>query len=573
MAFVHVQNLSFTFAGQTSAVLSDVNLEVRRGEFLLLCGPSGCGKTTLLRHIKPRLEPQGQKSGDVLFRGAPVSAMNDRDAASKVGMIMQNPENQIITETVRHELAFGLECLGNHPGVISKAVAETVSYFGIEDLYGKKTHELSGGEKQLVSIAAVMSMRPELIILDEPASQLDPVAARNLYDILQRLNKELGITVILSEHRIEDVFSVADRVAVMSGGRIIAAEVPGKAAAFMASSSDERIRAMLPVPARIFHAVNAFLNTSSTDNEAELSLPVTVREVKPWFEGNAAIDPLEKSAAFTKKENAKPTPLVNAESVFFRFGKNSEDVLNNLSLNVYEGELLSIVGGNGAGKTTLLRLLSGIIRPYNGRIAYANPDLRLVYLPQNPQSMFAFDTVIEDLLFVAGELGAGKRFLYSSGLSKVASENISPKLSAVIERLNIGNFLTRHPFDLSFGELQRAALAMILLKQPRVILLDEPTKGVDAHSKVGTAALLKSLCAEGVAVVSVTHDIEFAAEHSDRCAMLFDGRIIDAGTPARFFSGNICYTTVAHRIAGSVFPHAVTCEEVISQWKDHATKQ
>jgi energy-coupling factor transport system ATP-binding protein len=274
------------------------------------------------------------------------------------------------------------------------------------------------------------------------------------------------------------------------------------------------------------------------------------------------------------KEGKRDTcPLVNAKSVFFRFGKNSEDVLNNLSLNVYEGELLSIVGGNGAGKTTLLRLLSGIIRPYSGRVAYANPDLRLVYLPQNPQSMFAFETVLEDLLFVAGELGAGKRFLYSSGLSKVATENISPKLSAVIERLNIGNFLTRHPFDLSFGELQRAALAMILLKQPRVILLDEPTKGVDAHSKVGTAALLKSLCVDGVAVVAVTHDIEFAAEYSDRCAMLFDGRIIDAGAPEQFFSGNICYTTVAHRIAGSVFPHAVTCEEVINQWKDHATKQ
>jgi len=263
---------------------------------------------------------------------------------------------------------------------------------------------------------------------------------------------------------------------------------------------------------------------------------------------------------------------IQLDSLFFRFERNGEDVINNLSLKINKGEILSIVGGNGAGKTTLLRLICGIIKPYNGKIKLSDAGLKITYLPQNPQSMFAFDTVLEDLINTEGELSGGKRFLHSTGLENVNDYKISSKLQMIIDRLGIEAILLKHPFDLSFGELQRAALGMLLLKTPDVLLLDEPTKGIDTLTKRKIAELLKSLCADGLAVVAVTHDIEFSAEYSQSCAMLFDGKILNAEPPEKFFSGNMCYTTVAHRIAGNVFPETVTSEEVRNKWIECATK-
>jgi energy-coupling factor transport system ATP-binding protein len=594
MAVLHVQNLKFTYASEQRPTLFDINIEVQRGELLLLCGPSGCGKTTLLHHLKPHLEPRGAKTGKVVFDGVETLLLPEREAAAKIGLIMQKPENQIVTDTVRHELAFGLECLGFHPALIARRVAETVSYFGIEEVYNKKTSELSGGEKQLISIAAIMAMRPELLLLDEPASQLDPIAARNLYDILLRLNSELGITIILSEHRIDDVFSLAHRVAVMSDGKLLCVNAPKHTASFMAASSDEKIRAMLPIPSKIFVDIStlipdtkSFTHIDGENLDDSVDIPVTVREVKPWFESLAKeliLVPIMSEQNTTGKRDYKIRAdragasenkgnfAVTADSLCFRFAKNSEDVINNLSINIKKGEILSVVGGNGAGKTTLLRLISGIIKPYSGKIRFFENTLKTAYLPQNPQSMFAFDTVLEDLLHIEGELSSGKRFLLSTGILTEHDYKISPILQNIIDKLGIEMILKKHPFDLSFGELQRAALGMLLLKTPDILLLDEPTKGIDTLTKKKTAELLKSLCNEGLTVVAVTHDIEFAAEYSQSCAMLFDGRIQNVETPADFFSGNMCYTTVAHRIAGNIFQKTVTCEEVKNDWIKHAIK-
>lgn len=594
MAVLHVQNLNFTYASEKEPALININFEVQRGEFLLLCGPSGCGKTTLLHHLKPHLEPRGTKTGKVIFNGVDTSHMPERDAAAKIGLIMQKPENQIVTDTVRHELAFGLESLGFHPALIARRVAETVSYFGIEEVYNKKTNELSGGEKQLVSIAAIMALQPELLLLDEPASQLDPIAARNLYDILLRLNSELGITIILSEHRIDDVFSLAHRVAVLSDGKLVCVNAPKYTASYMAASEDDKIRAMLPIPSKIFVDISTLItaakglkNINVGDLGVLADFPVTVREVKPWFENLAQEHLLipHTSEPDTTREKMKKQwagrarsseyidkLAVVAESIFFRFDKNSEDVINNLSVTIKKGEILSIVGGNGAGKTTLLRLISGIIKPYSGKIRFIENGLKTAYLPQNPQSMFAFDTVLDDLLQTEGALSAGKRFLLSTGILNEYDHQISPNLQNIIKRLGIETILKKHPFDLSFGELQRAALGMLLLKTPDVLLLDEPTKGIDTLTKKKMAELLNSLCDDGLAVVAVTHDIEFAAEYSQSCAMLFDGRILNIETPEDFFSGNMCYTTVAHRIAGRVFQKTVTCEEVKNEWIKYAIK-
>lgn len=595
MALLHIQSLNFTYPNETAFALTDINLEVQRGEFLLLCGPSGCGKTTLLRHIKPFLEPVGKKSGTVVFNGVETDRLKEREAAAKIGLIMQKPESQIVTETVRHELAFGLECLGLEPPLIAKRIAETVSYFGIEELYNKKNNELSGGEKQLVSIAAITAMRPELILLDEPASQLDPIAARNLYDLLLRMNAELGITVILSEHRIEDVFSVAGRVAVMNQGKLICQTTPKQTAVFMAESDDEKIRAMLPIPAKIYKDISSLVTPSedekpsSTKTSYSLAeIPVTVRDVKPWFEtmankylslpvNNKDVSVLAESETkgtknIKEKLKCRQDYFIELDSLYFRFEKNTEDVIRNLSLKINKGEILSIVGGNGAGKTTLLRLICRIIKPYSGKIKFSENEHNIAYLPQNPQSMFAYDTVLEDLQNVEGALTGTQRFLKSTGLTEAKDSVVSPKLQSIIDRLHIQTIIGKHPFDLSFGELQRAALAMLLLKTPNVLLLDEPTKGLDTFTKKTIAELLKSLCAEGLTVVAVTHDIEFAAEYSQNCAMLFDGRILNVETPEKFFSGNMSYTTAAHRIAGNIFSETITCEEVKTKWKEYAIR-
>lgn len=593
MALLHIKDLSFSYPNETATALDNIKLEVQKGEFILLCGPSGCGKTTLLRHIKPSLEPVGQKSGIITFNGVETGQIKEREAAVKIGLIMQNPESQIVTETVRHELAFGLECLGVHPPLIAKRVAETVSYFGIEELYNKKNNELSGGEKQLVSIAAIVSMRPELILLDEPASQLDPIAARNLYDMLLRLNTELGITVILSEHRIDDVFAIADRVIVMNKGKLICQNVPKQAAFFMSESADKKVEAMLPIPARIYRDISSLSGTneieplaSTTTSLSPVEIPVTVRDVKPWFEAMAnkyLTSPSKDKAPFVvagretnelrnikDKLKSRQDSFINLDSLYFRFEKNMCDVISNLSLNINKGEILSVVGGNGAGKTTLLRLICGIIKPYSGKVKFPANGLSIAYLPQNPQSMFAYDTVLEDLQNVEGSLTGAQRFLKSTGLTAAKDDTVSPKLQSIIDRLDIQAIILKHPFDLSFGELQRAALAMLLLKTPNVLLLDEPTKGLDTMTKKIIAELLKSLCADGLTVVAVTHDIEFAAEYSQSCAMLFDGRILNVETPEQFFSDNMSYTTVAHRIAGNIFTETITCEEVKTKWKKYA---
>lgn len=565
MALLHVQNLSFRYHNEQHELLSSIGFEISRGEFMLLCGPSGCGKTTLLRLLKPGLEPKGDLSGGVAFKGEPVTALTKAQAASKIGLVMQNPDSQIVCDTVSRELAFGLECLGTENAVLSKRVAETVSYFGIERLYNKKTYELSGGEKQLVILASIMAMRPELLLLDEPSSRLDPIAARDLYDLLQRINLDLGTTIILTEHRIDEVFSLADKVAVMHRGRLAFASTPGDAAAYLFNSPEEKLSAMTPLTVRLYHELSA--KREEGDCSGHCHLPVTVREAKDWFEREAKSHGVE---AFTgvapRKENKKSDPAaIKAESLSFRFEKDGDDIIHTLSLQIYKREFLSIVGGNGAGKTTLLRLLAGILKPYRGKII-SLPGLRTVYLPQNPQSLFAYDSVREDLLSAAGGSGSFKQFLNSSGILPAKTIDLPPNVVEVAEKLEINQILEKHPLDLSCGELQRAALGMLLLRNPDVILLDEPTKGIDAYSKSMTSHLLKSLCAEGKAIVTVTHDLEFAAENSDRCAMLFNGDILNAEAPGIFFGENMFYTTVVHRIAGGVMPGAVTLKDVKSKW-------
>lgn len=538
MALLRFNKLSFAYPGAAVRALDGIELDLGPGEYLLLAGPSGCGKTTLLRQAKPELAPAGARQGEVYFLDKPLAELDPFQVASRIGFVQQNPENQIVTDYVWHELAFGLENLGLPTPAIRRRVAEMAAFFGMEPWFRAKTTEISGGQKQLLNLASVLAMDPKLLILDEPTAMLDPLAARALLDAVRRVNKELGIAVLLSEHRLEDVFPVADRVALLEAGRLIAMGEPRQIAKQAAQSAHaHRLYFGLPAAARIFSELGQVEETPLSVRDGRLALhqllgpiPETAPELPP------------KLKETRRRPKSGRSAVLRAEEVWFRYQKDSPDVLRGLELSLDQGELLCLLGGNGCGKTTLLRLLAGLAKPHRGKVSAAR-DSRLCLLPQNARSLFTYDTLGRELLESAGGDEAGAK--------------------AMAERLELFHLRQRHPYDLSGGETQRAALGKLLLRQANVLLLDEPTKGLDAYAKRDLAMILRQLAGEGVSILTVTHDIVFAAEYMDRCALIFDGLVISEGTPREFFTGNRFYTTAAQLIAAEYFPTAITCEEVM----------
>ena len=567
MALLEVKNLSFTYPRQPKdttepkPALSDVSLEIRKGEFMVLCGASGCGKSTLLRLLKRELAPEGEKSGEIIFCGKEQSTLSEREAACEIGYVLQNPENQIVTDKVWHELAFGLENMGVPTPVIRRRVAEMACFFGIDDWFRKKTTELSGGQKQLLNLASILSMQPKLLILDEPTSQLDPIVASDFIHTLSKINKELGLTILLTEHRLEEVFPLADRVAVMDQGKLLFVESPRQAGHELKKfDPNHRMLLGLPSAVRIYQGLDA----------EDVTCPLTVRDGRNFIEENYnnTITRLEREP---EKKEEKDRPIaMRMKDICFRYEKEEPDVLDHVALTLYEGEVVSLLGGNGAGKTTLLSVISGTNRPYYGKIEvfgkrlqkYRGKELyirKLASLPQNPQTVFLKMTVREDYEELAKVLGCKK-------------SELEDKIQAVAQQLEITHLLDRHPYDLSGGEQQRAAIGKVLLLEPRLLLLDEPTKGIDAWSKRQLGNLLKDLRGQGITVLMVTHDVEFAAEVSDRCGLFFDHEITSVDTPEEFFCNNNYYTTAANRISRQQYENAITCEEVIELCRQNGRK-
>lgn len=547
MDILQIDNLTFRYPDTEAPALDGVSFKVRAGEFVVIAGESGCGKTTLIKLLKRELAPHGEKSGRILYNGVETRTLDDRTAACDIGYVLQNPENQVVTDKVWHELAFGLESLGLPTPVIRRRVAEMASYFGIEDWFRKNTADLSGGQKQMLSLASVMAMQPRVLILDEPTSQLDPIAAADFIGTLQKLNRELGLTILLVEHRLEEVFPIADRVMLMEKGQILLYCPPREAGARLRElRGDHRMLAGLPSATRIYDML-----------EQTGPCPLTVKEGRQFLEehyGNA-VDSLELPP-YTHRESA----AVELRDVWFRYERDLPDVLRGISLSVYEGEVFCLLGGNGTGKTTALSVIAGLRRPYRGKALiggrrigeYKGNSLyrrNVALLPQNPQTVFLKKTVREEL----EEIGRAMAF------DRPEQEALTAEVS---ERLGIAHLLDKHPYDLSGGEQQKAALAKMLLLRPKILLLDEPTKGIDAYAKQTLSAILRGLKAEGITILMVTHDVEFAAENADRCALFFDGDIACVDTPNAFFSGNSFYTTAANRLSRGLYKNAVSCEDV-----------
>ena len=548
MALFEIKNLTFTYPGQQQPALLHLDFTVENGEFLVICGKSGCGKSTLLRHFKTAMSPFGEREGEILFNGRQLSKVSVREQGARIGYVLQSPDNQIVTDIVWHELAFGLENLGYDTGTIRLRVAEMASFFGIQTWFMKNVGELSGGQKQLLNLAAVMAMQPDILVLDEPTSQLDPLAAGDFFATLRKINAELGTSIVLIEHRLEEVLSYADRVMVMEEGKILALAPPRNLAEQI--RGNDMFQAM-PVPMRIYDALGGTGDC-----------PVTVREGREWLQNIPCPAASKESEADVRmpagREKKEGNYMIEVRDTWFRYEKNLPDVVRDLNLQVKKGELFCLLGGNGTGKTTTLNLIGRLRKPYRGKIFLKGKDLRqykeeelygplLGILPQNPQCLFVKDTVEKDLWEMTGKHGDRQR------------------MEAVIDQMEIRHLLKAHPYDLSGGEQQRAALAKVLLLNPEVILLDEPTKGMDGFYKKKLAGILKKLTGEGRTILMVSHDIEFCAEFGDTCAMFFYGSVVTSKPAREFFRGNSFYTTAANRMARKWCPDVVTAKDVIER--------
>lgn len=535
MECFRLENVTFSYPSQGIKAIDGVTMTIEQGEFLVLCGPSGGGKSTLLRQLKPALTPHGTQSGAIFFEHRPLDTVEPRCQSQFIGFVQQAPENQIVTDKVWHELAFGLENLGVDTPTIRRRVAEMASFFGIQTWFHRMVSELSGGQKQLLNLASVMVLQPKVLILDEPTSQLDPIAASEFLAVLGRINREFGTTIILSEHRLEEALPLATQVVVMERGKLLCMGTPYAVGERLRKMNHGMVQA-LPTPMQIWMSV-----------ENSFSCPVTVREGREWLASFHTVCPV-RALSQEIVSSCSHEVAIHAHELWFQYGKEQPETVRGLSLRVHRGEFLALLGGNGAGKTTTLKLLSGGLLPCRGTV---RRNGTVGVLPQNPQALFLKKTVREDLL--EGSYGGNH-----------STSEQEAQVNHIVALCRLEELLERHPYDLSGGEQQRAALAKVLLTQPDLLFLDEPTKGLDAEFKKILGAILQELLSQGVTIVIVSHDIEFCAAYAHRCALVFDGDLVAQGTPRYFFSGNSFYTTAANRMARDLLPQAVTAEDVIA---------
>lgn len=547
MEILSIKDLTFSYPNKENFALQNVNLSINSGDFVVVCGQSGSGKTTLLRMLKKEIAPHGEKQGAVYYKGEDVEKLDDKISAQKIGFVFQKPDQQIVTDKVWHELAFGLESLGYDSDYIRLRVGEMANYFGITSLFRKKTTELSGGQKQLMNLASVMAMSPDVIILDEPTSQLDPITANDFITTLKKINDELGLTVIIIEHRLQEVFPIADKVAVMEDGKVICYDTPRNVCEKL---SNHPMSQGFPSAVRIWQK-------SGSKGEC----PLTVKEGRNFINSNFSERKLPLRNTIPNTED-----IITLKDVFFRYEKGGNDILSGTNLSIKKGEHFCILGGNGSGKTTTLKILAGLLKPYRGKVIIDNNKmtkkttadfnrLGVAMLPQNPESVFLKSRVIDDYTELCKIKGIEK-------------SDYEDKINSVAEKLGIMDLLDNHPYDLSGGEIQKCALGKVLISEPKILLLDEPTKGVDAYSKIALSKILQEIKSDGVTIITVTHDVEFASIVADRCGLFFDGEVLSSLVPQEFFSKNNFYTTASSRISRDKFANAVTVDDVVSLIKE-----
>lgn len=543
MALIELKHVSFTYPSAPNAAIDDFSLSVEKGQFIVLFGSSGSGKSTVLRMLKKEIQPHGMLKGEILINGQNLE--QNGELSSRIGFVFQDPENQVVADDVLHEVVFGLENIGLLTNEMRSRVAEMVHFFGVESLLHRKTHELSGGMKQQINLASVLLMQPDILLLDEPTAQLDPVSAREFLDMLVRLNEEFGMTIILAEHRLDDVFTIADKIVLLKNGRCIADDEPKQVLETIWESPERTFVPSIPA---------LYLSTNKSDSRR--NIPLSVKEGRNWIQDLKQIDPSKENRFYKEIKGKK---LLEVKDLLFRYKKEGETVLEELHFTLNKGDIYALLGGNGTGKSTFLKIIVGILKPSQGKISLFDKPLKtwkpielaktIGYLPQNPKIFFVHDTVEKEIQDTMQKWSITDQL----------------EVNLLLQRLGINHLLQSHPYDLSGGELQKAALACVLLRKPDILLLDEPTKGLDPISKDSFSKILRDLQERGVTVIMSTHDIEFAAQNATKCGMMFQGNITSENEPKEFFKGNFFYTTMVQRL----FRHLpkneiVTLEEAIS---------
>lgn len=549
MVLFEIQNLSFSYANRDKKALSNINLIIEQGDFVSICGKSGCGKSTLIRHLKSCCTPYGIIIGDIYYKGKNLNDVDDKTQALEIGYVTQNPDNQIVTDKVWHEMAFGLENLGVDLKTIRLRVAEMASYFGIQNWFEKNVSELSGGQKQILNLASIMAMNPEILILDEPTSQLDPIASSEFLQTVKKINLEFGTTVLIIEHRLDDIFPISDKILLMENGQILSYDTPKNVGKFL---KDKDMLATFPTSVQIYHALGGAGDC-----------PITIRDGRKWIDNYIESNPIDRDIDIQSQneELINHKNIIEVKNVWFRYKKDSDDIIKGLNFKVRQNEIFCILGGNGTGKSTTLSLISSILKPYRGKILIDGKETTkykpkelfsglLAMLPQNHQLLFVKDTVEDDLLEVLSSI-------------QIDKSKKDERLKRVIEETEIGDFLQLHPYDLSGGEQQRVALAKVLLLNPKIILLDEPTKSLDGFYKMKFSKILNRMKKNGRTFLIVSHDIEFCAKNSDTCALFFNGDIVTQQDTRKFFVDNNFYTTSTNRMARHIFKNAITIEDVL----------
>lgn len=527
---IELKQVSFYYPEGVTPALTQIDLAVPAGGFVLVCGPSGSGKSTLLKHMKSSQIPFGKGTGELLFKGKDLETMELGESARSIGFVGQNPDNQIVTDTVWHELAFGLENLGVPVEEIRKRTAETAQYFGMTEWFRQPVEALSGGQKQMLNLASVMVMQPEVLILDEPTAQMDPIGARRFFHTLKGLQQEIGTTIILSEQRLEEVMPLAQDLVYMEKGQIVAQGPVQESLKILADYEKIKNKPLametsFPVALRVY--------IKSREKEEE-TVPVSVGQGRQWLSGKRVVTS-EHKETYEETET-----VITVQGVDFSY-KKEKKVLEHLDWQVKKGSIYGLLGGNGAGKTTLMKLICGILKPRRGKIK-TNGTVR--YLVQNPLSIFTEITAEDELAVCCGR---------------------DPKaVEEMLEKMELTEFREQNPLDLSGGQQQRLALGKVLLTKPEILLLDEPTKGMDGGFKVKFGAMLGELKKQGITTVLVSHDMEFCAEYATYCGLMFDREIISFGPTREFFAENVYYTTAAARMTRGILKDCLVAEDIMA---------
>lgn len=536
MAIFEIKNLNFTYARAKCKAIDNLSLKIEAGSFCVICGKSGSGKSTLIRLLKNEVAPQGELSGEILYDNIPLKCISDRVSVTDIGFVHQDVDSGLVCDKVWKELAFGLGNLGYNDDYIGARIAEISEYFGISKWYNKKISELSGGSKQIVSLASVMTMNPKVLLLDEPTSMLDPISKKNFINLLNRINKELGITIIMVEHNLESVFDIASNIIVLDSGKLIANCTP-----YCLPKSLVEYDCLKYIGLPEFAEVYTLFGNEK--------MPNTIENKRAWLK--SVIGDSNQNLIKKVDNNFNNENVLTAENLYFRYDKKGEDIVKGASIKLNKGEIICLLGGNGGGKSTFINLLNGIFKAYSGKVKI-DKNCKVATLPQNAKGLFVESSVENELSVFAKLLKIDK-----------------DKVQSLLEKFDLIGIREQHPYDISGGEVQRLALAKLFLVNPDILILDEPTQCMDMLSKEYLINLLLQSKIQGKSVIVVTHDLRFTSMIADKVGMFFDGKIVALDSASNFFESNNIYTTESSYLTRDFEKGLYSVEKIINRIKNN----